>query len=76
MARRKTGFLSDGESSGDSSGADSDVDGQRKRQKRSNNGKEVALYGVFAEDDDDDGGLGSRRERGKRVNFTRYVRSM
>jgi hypothetical protein len=76
MARRKTGYLSDGESSGDSAG-DSDVDafdGQRKRQKRAGNGKEAALYGVFADDDDaDDGGLGTRRERGKRVDFTKYV---
>lgn len=72
MARRKTGYLSDGESSGDSAG-DSDVDafdGQRKRQKRAGNGKHDALYGVFAEDDDD-GGLGTRRERGQRVDFTK-----
>lgn len=70
MARRKTGFLSDGESSGDSN-ADSDEldDGHHKRQRRG--GKEDALYGVFAEDDDS--GLGTRRERVNRVDFTRSV---
>lgn len=70
MARRKTGFLSDGESSGDSN-ADSDEldDGHHKRQRRG--GKEDALYGVFAEDDDS--GLGTRRERVSRVDFTRSV---
>jgi tuftelin-interacting protein 11 len=78
MARRKAnkGYLSDGDSSGDSSeggdeGWDGDGDARAERdlfsdpygnKKRKRGGKEDELYGVFAEDDEDEGFSGARNK--------------
>lgn len=90
MARRKAnkGYLSDGDSSGDSSEggdegweADGDARAERDRfddpystKKRKRGGKEDELYGVFAEDDEDEGfpGGGSKgKGKEKRQDWTK-----